>query len=127
MGQIKNIKLHIVTDIKCKLNTCKMSAYRGARVLSSLGQHAIRCNRLHQRRIVSLGLTSLCQVTTKHRSLLDTTTQPVNKYDLSTGTLASAVQQLFSTDAVVVSEDESELLNEEEQSDNGSLIHFTLS
>ena len=99
-------------------------AFRGARVLSSLGQHAIRCNRLHQRRIVSLGLTSLCQVTTKHRALLDTTTQPVNKYDLSTGTLSSAVQQLFSTSAVIVSEDDSELLNEEEKSDNSTLVQF---
>merc|ERR1712002_1355354 len=124
MGQIKNIKLHIVTDIKCKLNTCKMSAYRGARVLSSLGQHAIRCNRLHQRRIVSLGLTSLCQVTTKHRALLDTTAVPVNKYDLTSGTLTSAVSALFSTDAVAVMEDDSELMCEDDQSENGSLVHF---
>merc|ERR1712002_1208881 len=115
MGQIKNIKLHIVTDIKCKLNTCKMSAYRGARVLASLGQHAIRCNRLHQRRIVSLGLTSLCQVTTKHRALLDTTAVPVNKYDLSTGTLTSAVSALFSTDAISgLVEEEDSLVEDEE-------------
>ena len=95
------------------------AAFRGARVLSSLGQHAVRCNRLHQRRIVSLGLTSLCQVTTKHRALLDTSTQPVNKFDLTSGTLTSAVSQLFSTDALSAVEDEdSELINEEESSEN---------
>merc|ERR1712131_285940 len=120
MGQIKNIKLHIVTDIK--VFKYIMSALRGTRLLATLGQQGIRCNRLHQRRIVSLGLTSLCQVTTKHRALLDTTLQPVNKFDLSTGALSSAVQQLFSTSAVVVSEDESELLNDEEQSDNSTLV-----
>ena len=101
-----------------------MSAFRGARVLASLGQHGIRCNRLHQRRIVSLGLTSLCQVTTKHRALLDTTAVPVNKYDLSTGTLTSAVSALFSTDAVAVMDDDSELMCDEEQSENGTLVQF---
>ena len=85
-------------------------AFRGARVLSSLGQHAMRCNRLHQRRIVSLGLTSLCQVTTKHRALLDTTTQPVNKYDLSTTSLVSAVTEMMSRDIAEVGDDEDELL-----------------
>ena len=103
-------------------------AFRSARVLSSLGQHAVRCNRLHQRRIVSLGLTSLCQVTTKHRALLDTTTQPVNKFDMSTGTLTSAVAQLFSTDAVATAEDEdSELMNDEEGTENCWLSGFCLS
>merc|ERR1712042_215496 len=125
MGQIKNIKLHIVTDIKVYIS---MSAFGGARVLASLGQHAIRCNRLHQRRIVSLGLTSLCQITTKHRALLDTTVVPVNKYDLSTGTLTSAVSALFSTDAVaVMDDDESELVAEEETAENCWLTTFSLS
>merc|ERR1712168_490933 len=92
MGQIKNIKLHIVTDIKFSQ---KMSAFRGARVLASLGQHGIRCNRLHQRRIVSLGLTSLCQVAMKKRAMLDTSVEPVNKYDLSSVSLVSAVSDLL--------------------------------
>ena len=105
-----------------------MSAFRGARVLASLGQHGIRCNRLHQRRIVSLGLTSLCQVTTKHRALLDTIVVPVNKYDLSTGTLTSSVSALFSTDAVAtMDEDESELMTEDETSENCWLTTFSLS
>merc|ERR1712150_209397 len=113
MGQIKNIKLHIVTDIK-KVFTkgLKMSAFRGARVLASLGQHGIRCNRLHQRRIVSLGLTSLCQVAMKKRAMLDTSVEPVNKYDLSdAGSLTSAVSAMFSTDATLASvNDDDELL-----------------
>ena len=100
-------------------------AFRSARMLSSLGQHAVRCNRLHQRRIVSLGLTSLCQVTTKHRALLDTTAQPVNKFDLSTGTLTSAVAQLFSTDALAAIDDEDDVAMTDEDSE-GSLIKFQL-
>ena len=100
-----------------------MSAFRGARVLASLGQHGIRCNRLHQRRIVSLGLTSLCQVTTKHRALLDTTAVPVNKYDLSTGTLTSAVSALFSTDAVALTDTEEDIALTDEEPE-GSLITF---
>merc|ERR1712241_626507 len=118
MGQIKNIKLHIVTDIK-KVFTkgLKMSAFRGARVLASLGQHGIRCNRLHQRRIVSLGLTSVCQVAMKKRAMLDTSVEPVNKYDLSnTGSLTSAVSALFSADALTIAEDDGEELVEGEES-----------
>merc|ERR1712141_225586 len=107
MGQIKNIKLHIVTDIKFSQ---KMSAFRGARVLASLGQHGIRCNRLHQRRIVSLGLTSLCQVTMKKRALMDASVVPVNKYDLSeTSALTSAVSVLFSADNLTSCEDDEDL------------------
>ena len=102
-----------------------MSAFRGARVLASLGQHGIRCNRLHQRRIVSLGLTSLCQVTTKHRALLDTTAVPVNKYDLSTGTLTSAVSALFSTDCLAVMDDGEEALVEEDEERTGRLTKIT--
>merc|ERR1712141_821518 len=115
MGQIKNIKLHIVTDIK-KVFTkgLKMSAFRGARVLASLGQHGIRCNRLHQRRIVSLGLTSLCQVTMKKRALMDASVVPVNKYDLSTMSLTSSVSALFSADALAVTEDEDGLTVEDD-------------
>merc|ERR1712183_1182790 len=108
MGQIKNIKLHIVTDIKQSFH--RMSAFRGARVLASLGQHGIRCNRLHQRRIVSLGLTSLCQVAMKKRAMLDTSVEPVNKYDLSdAGSLTTAVSALFSTDIMTSSEDGEDL------------------
>merc|ERR1711953_335675 len=115
MGQIKNIKLHIVTDIKQSFH--RMSAFRGARVLASLGQHGIRCNRLHQRRIVSLGLTSLCQVAMKKRAMLDTSVEPVNKYDLSNmGSLTSAVSALFSADALTVTEDEGEELVDGEES-----------
>merc|ERR1712119_41101 len=107
MGTDKNINLHIVTDIKFSQ---KMSAFRGARVLASLGQHGIRCNRLHQRRIVSLGLTSLCQVAMKKRAMLDTSVEPVNKYDLSdAGSLTSAVSALFSTDIMTSSEDGEDL------------------
>ena len=102
-----------------------MSAFRGARVLASLGQHAVRCNRLHQRRIVSLGLTSLCQVTTKHRALLDTTAVPVNKYDLSTGSLTSAVSALFSTEGLVAMDDGDESLVEEDEELTGKLARIT--
>merc|ERR1712150_314382 len=127
MGQIKNIKLHIVTDIK-KVFTkgMKMSAFRGARVLASLGQHGIRCNRLHQRRIVSLGLTSLCQVAMKKRAMLDTSVEPVNKYDLSdAGSLTSAVSAMFSTDATLASvNDDDELLALDEN--DGSMVTFHL-
>ena len=91
-----------------------MSALRGTRLLATLGQQGIRCNRLHQRRIVSLGLTSLCQVTTKHRALLDTTLQPVNKFDLSTTSLVSAVSNMFSTDALMLSEEGDELVEDDE-------------
>merc|ERR1712168_1082150 len=123
MGQIKNIKLHIVTDIKFSQ---KMSAFRGARVLASLGQHGIRCNRLHQRRIVSLGLTSVCQVAMKKRAMLDTSVEPVNKYDLSdAGSLTSAVSALFSTDATLASvNDDDELLALDEN--DGSMVTFHL-
>merc|ERR1712150_389050 len=127
MGQIKNIKLHIVTDIK-KVFTkgMKMSAFRGARVLASLGQHGIRCNRLHQRRIVSLGLTSLGQVAMKKRAMLDTSVEPVNKYDLSdAGSLTSAVSAMFSTDATLASvNDDDELLALDEN--DGSMVTFHL-
>merc|ERR1712062_697036 len=107
MGQIKNIKLHIVTDIK-KVFTkgLKMSAFRGARVLASLGQHGIRCNRLHQRRIVSLGLTSLCQVAMKKRAMLDTSVEPVNKYDLSSVSLVSAVSDLLTNSLELLDSEE---------------------
>merc|ERR1712150_365999 len=110
MGQIKNIKLHIVTDIK-KVFTkgLKMSAFRGARVLASLGQHGIRCNRLHQRRIVSLGLTSLCQVAMKKRAMLDTSVEPVNKYDLSSVSLVSAVSGLLSNSLELLDSEEEEV------------------
>merc|ERR1711953_913644 len=124
MGQIKNIKLHIVTDIKQSFH--RMSAFRGARVLASLGQHGIRCNRLHQRRIVSLGLTSLCQVAMKKRAMLDTSVEPVNKYDLSdAGSLTSAVSAMFSTDATLASvNDDDELLALDEN--DGSMVTFHL-
>ena len=91
-----------------------MSTFRGARVLSALGQHGIRCNRLHQRRIVSLGLTSLCQVTTKHRALLDANVAPVNKLDLSSSSLVSAVSSMMSTDVLTISEDGEPLVEDEE-------------
>merc|ERR1711990_962389 len=124
MGQIKNIKLHIVTDIKQSFHT--MSAFRGARVLASLGQHGIRCNRLHQRRIISLGLTSLCQVAMKKRAMLDTSAEPINKYDLSdAGSLTSAVSALFSTDATLASvNDDDELLALDEN--DGNMVTFHL-
>merc|ERR1711993_154621 len=123
MGQIKNIKLHIVTDIK-KTFFIMSAAFRGARVLASLGQHGIRCNRLHQRRIVSLGLTSLCQVAMKKRAMLDTSVEPVNKYDLSdAGSLTSAVSAMFSTDATLASvNDDDELLALDEN--DGSMVTF---
>merc|ERR1712150_351867 len=128
MGQIKNIKLHIVTDIKSSFHKSfhRMSAFRGARVLASLGQHGIRCNRLHQRRIVSLGLTSLCQVAMKKRAMLDTSVEPVNKYDLSdAGSLTSAVSAMFSTDATLASvNDDDELLALDEN--DGSMVTFHL-
>merc|ERR1712183_1132135 len=104
MGQIKNIKLHIVTDIKQSFH--RMSAFRGARVLASLGQHGIRCNRLHQRRIVSLGLTSLCQVAMKKRAMLDTSVEPVNKYDLSSVSLVSAVSDLLTNSLELLDSEE---------------------
>merc|ERR1712183_1248046 len=104
MGQIKNIKLHIVTDIKQSFH--RMSAFRGARVLASLGQHGIRCNRLHQRRIVSLGLTSLCQVAMKKRAMLNTSVEPVNKYDLSSVSLVSAVSDLLSNSLELLDSEE---------------------
>merc|ERR1712119_40025 len=103
MGTDKNINLHIVTDIKFSQ---KMSAFRGARVLASLGQHGIRCNRLHQRRIVSLGLTSLCQVAMKKRAMLDTSVEPVNKYDLSSVSLVSAVSDLLSNSLELLDSEE---------------------
>merc|ERR1712183_1268914 len=104
MGQIKNIKLHIVTDIKQSFH--RMSAFRGARVLASLGQHGIRCNRLHQRRIVSLGLTSLCQVAMKKRAMLNTSVEPVNKYDLSSVSLVSAVSDLLTNSLELLDSEE---------------------
>ena len=92
-----------------------MSAFRGARLLSSLGHHGIRCNRLHQRRIMSLGLTSLCQVTMKKKALLDTSALPVNKYDLSNaGILSSTISTLFSAEATIPTEDESDITNSED-------------
>merc|ERR1711993_109887 len=122
MGQIKNIKLHIVTDIK-KTFFIMSAAFRGARVLASLGQHGIRCNRLHQRRIVSLGLTSLCQVAMKKRAMLDTSVEPVNKYDLSdAGSLTTAVSALLSTDAIATLEEDSDLMNDEDQVENGCCL-----
>ena len=100
-----------------------MSALRGARVLGSLGQHAMRCNRLHQRRIVSLGLTSLCQVTTKHRALLDTTVVPVNKYDLNNGSLTAAVSQLLGDTCLEVSDTDDEVVQGPE-SELGVLVKW---
>ena len=67
---------------------------------------------------MSLGLTSLCQVQMKHRALLDTTVEPVNKYDLSAnGTLTSAVSALFSTDAIsaILDDDNVESLEDESE------------
>ena len=91
---------------------------RGARLLASVGKHGIRCNRLPQRRIMSLGLTSLCQVTTKHRAMLDTSVVPVNKYDLSTtGTLTSAVSALFSTDMVTTGVDDDSVAATDDESE----------
>merc|ERR1712189_35257 len=114
MGQIKNIKLHIVTDIKNYL------AFRGARALSSLGQQGVRCTRLHQRRIVALGLTSACQVIMKKQALLDSTTVPVNKYDLCTnGLLSNSLVDLVK-EALAVDDEES-ALDEGEDSEMGIL------
>merc|ERR1712038_1473194 len=87
-----------------------MSALRGGVFLKSLGQHCLRANRLNRRRIVSLGLTSLCQVTMKKRALLDTSALPVNKFDLSgVGILSPTLSALFSTEALSLLEDEGEL------------------
>ena len=93
----------------------KMSAFRGARFLASLGQHGIKCHRLHQRRIVSLGLTSLYQVTMKKQALLDTNALPVNKFDLSgVGILSPTLSTLFSTEALALAEDGSDLTDDED-------------
>merc|ERR1712179_299908 len=95
MGQIKNIKLHIVTDIK--LTYHRMSS-------------------------ASLGLTSVCQVMLKKRALMDANVQPVNKYHLANeNSLTSAVQALCDTHALDVSEEERDLITEDEQSENGLL------
>merc|ERR1712224_468717 len=113
MGTIKKIKL-LVTDFIRSLYTI-MSALRGGVFLKSLGQHCLRANRLNRRRIVSLGLTSLCQVTMKKRALLDTSALPVNKFDLSgVGILSPTLSALFSTEALSLLEDESELAASED-------------
>lgn len=92
-----------------------MSAFRGARLLTTVALHSLRANRLSQRRIVSLGLTSLCQVTMKKRSLLDTSALPVNKFDLSSGgVLSTTLATLFSTDALSIEEPDSELATQED-------------
>lgn len=92
-----------------------MSAFRGARLFSSLGHHAIKCNRLQQRRIVSLGLTSLCQVTMKKQAMLDTKIQPVNKFDLSSvGILSPMLSTLLSTDILDIADEDADLVNEED-------------
>ena len=92
-----------------------MSAFRGARILSSIGQQALKCNRLPQRRIVSLGLTSLCQVTLKKRACLDTIAVPVNKFDLSgVGILSPTLSTLLSTEVSALLDDDSDLTNEDE-------------
>ena len=74
---------------------------------------------------MSLGLTSLCQVTTKHRALLDTTVVPVNKYDLNNGSLTAAVSALFSTDALAVTDEVDESSVAEEEDGTGRLIKTT--
>lgn len=68
-------------------------------MLSSLGRYSLKVNRLHQRHIVSLGLTSLSQVSIKKRSLLKANPIPVNNFDLTTvGALTPIANALFSTD-----------------------------
>merc|ERR1712119_43071 len=132
MGQIKNIKLHIVTDIKIfqLLTQHTMSSASllrgGIRVAASssalLQSVGVRSSRVSRRHIVSLGLTSVCQVMLKKRALMDANVQPVNKYHLANeNSLTSAVQALCDTHALDVSEEERDLITEDEQSENGLL------
>jgi len=100
-----------------------MSAFRGARLFASLGQHGLRCNKLHQRRIVSLGLTSLCQVMSKKRALLDTNALPVNKLDLSgVGILSPSLSSSFSTDTLEPTEDGSTELTEDKPVETRTIL-----
>jgi len=78
-----------------------MSAIKGARLLSSFGRSCVKINKLHQRRIVALGLTSCTQVSAKKRALLDASPIPVNKFDLTTvGCLSPISSALFSTEVL---------------------------
>merc|ERR1712179_741683 len=89
MGQIKNIKLHIVTDIKLTQHTMSSASLLrgGIRLTASssalLQSVGVRSSRVSRRHIVSLGLTSVCQVMLKKRALMDANVQPVNKYHLA--------------------------------------------
>ena len=73
----------------------RLSASSSA-LLQSVG---VRSSRVSRRHIVSLGLTSVCQVMLKKRALMDANVQPVNKYHLANdNSLTSAVAVLFSAD-----------------------------
>jgi len=92
-----------------------MSSLRGARFLTSLGRQSLKINRLNQRKIASLGLTSLTQLSLRKRALLDANTIPVNKFDLSTvGVLSPVSSVLFSTEALSISDNDTVEVTEDE-------------
>lgn len=91
-----------------------MHAFRSVRALSSMGLSSMKVGRIHQRRITSLALPAMQTILVKRIIYPDITKDPVNKYDLNStcGILSMSMASQFSTAAEYVSEDDSNVIND---------------